>query len=289
MKKEFFTSNQPLVSIYIPTKNRSDLLNRAVHSIINQTYKNIEIIIIDDNSDKIHYDKIVENFSLCSKIKILRNETTMGACKSRNKAIKNSNGIYITGCDDDDYFDSFRIESLMRKWQDLEKIGANFSGIYSNCIYISNSGELKVARKNYVGIDKISQRNYVGNQVLTKKIYFDLVGGFSEEMPAWQDHELWYRLIRDIGPMYSSLDFTYFVDESHSENRISQSFAPKILAAYKTFTLLHSLTLTEKEKNLLYLSYLNYPQVKFNLSHFFSSIKYFNLIAYLKVFLQKNT
>lgn len=90
---------QPLVTVYMPTYNRVDLLQRAVESVLSQDYKNIELIVVDDNStDDTHkyLSKIVEEDS---HFRYFINEKNSGACISRNKAIFSTNGEFITGLD----------------------------------------------------------------------------------------------------------------------------------------------------------------------------------------------
>lgn len=95
--------NFPLVSVYIPTRNRSKLLHRAVHSVLEQSYDNFEVIIVDDGSTDETYTIAKELENQNKNIIVLRNEIARGACVSRNLAISHSKGEYITGLDDDDY------------------------------------------------------------------------------------------------------------------------------------------------------------------------------------------
>ncbi|MCM0837881.1 glycosyltransferase [Klebsiella pneumoniae] len=92
-----------LVTVYITTCNRLELLKRCLNSIKEQTIRDIEIIVVDDNSND---DTALFMKSECEKdtrIKYLRNDINRGACYSRNKAISVASSEYITGCDDDDY------------------------------------------------------------------------------------------------------------------------------------------------------------------------------------------
>ncbi|ENM5895056.1 glycosyltransferase family 2 protein, partial [Vibrio mimicus] len=114
------------VSIYMPTHNRANLVVRAVESVLKQSYKNIELIVVDDGSSDNSYE-------LLSKIKdnrliILRNDKPKGACYSRNRAIEQATGKYITGLDDDDYFNENRIEILLRAFDE------NYSFVCDNSI-----------------------------------------------------------------------------------------------------------------------------------------------------------
>ena len=97
------TGQVPLVSAIITTRNRPQLLERAVKSILCQTYPNIEIIIVDDASTD-HTPELVEKYKHCSSIEIryLRQSECFGAPAARNLGISKANGKFIAGLDDDD-------------------------------------------------------------------------------------------------------------------------------------------------------------------------------------------
>ncbi|HBM8534493.1 TPA: glycosyltransferase family 2 protein, partial [Escherichia coli] len=109
-----------LVTVYIPTFNRVELLKRAVNSVLRQTYKNIEVIIVDDAStDGTHnYLELISRKD--NRVKYFIKQERSGACISRNIAIQNATGKYITGLDDDDYFLDTRIEDFVRQWEKID-------------------------------------------------------------------------------------------------------------------------------------------------------------------------
>ena len=102
------------VSVIMPTyKNDGFSLRRAIKSVINQTYNNWELIIIDDNKEE-NYSKIVEKI-VCeledSRITYIKNENNLGSAKTRNRGIKFARGKYITFLDDDDEYLPRKVES----------------------------------------------------------------------------------------------------------------------------------------------------------------------------------
>ena len=105
--------NNPLVTVYIPTYNRKFLLERAILSVLNQTYHNIEVIVVDDGSIDGTRELLVEMAKKDNRLHYYFKENNSGACKSRNIAIANANGFFITGLDDDDYFEKNRVESFV--------------------------------------------------------------------------------------------------------------------------------------------------------------------------------
>ena len=110
------------VSIIIPTYKRSDLLERAIKSVINQTYKNIEIIVVDDNvnNSKEHLQnlKIIEKYP---QIIYIKNKKNLGGGLTRNVGIKASTGEYIAFLDDDDEFYPTKIEKQYQLYKSLDK------------------------------------------------------------------------------------------------------------------------------------------------------------------------
>lgn len=92
--------DKPLVSVIVVTYKRPDVLKRAILSVINQTYKNIEILVVDDASGD-DTEKAVKSIT-DSRLKYICHEKNRGLATTRNTGIKNSTGEYITFIDDDD-------------------------------------------------------------------------------------------------------------------------------------------------------------------------------------------
>ena len=103
---------KPLVSFIISSYNSEDFIERSINSIFNQTYKNIEIVVIDDCSTD-STNLILNNLSKASKLKmiIIRNKLNLGLTKSLNIAAINANGEWLARLDADDLSKKDRIES----------------------------------------------------------------------------------------------------------------------------------------------------------------------------------
>src|SRR4030067_1733348 len=118
-----------LVTVYIPTKNRLELLQRAIKSVQTQTYPNIELIVVDDGSTDGTREYLEKEVGV-GNFKAIFHDKSLGACATRNAAIKSSRGELITGLDDDDYFLSDRrIELFVEKWN---SVGPGFAGIFDS-------------------------------------------------------------------------------------------------------------------------------------------------------------
>src|SRR5215475_868787 len=90
----------PKVSVIIPTHNRAEFLRSAITSVLNQTFQDFEIIIIDDAS-KDHTQEVIANFN-DARIKVIYNQVSKGAAGARNIGIMNSSSEYTAFLDDDD-------------------------------------------------------------------------------------------------------------------------------------------------------------------------------------------
>ncbi len=106
-KKNVFEQKEILVSIILATYRRTDSLEKALQSVINQTYKSIEIIIVSDNANEEWNSKvreIIENLNSEIPIILIENEKNLGSAETRNVGIRNCNGEYVTFIDDDDIY-----------------------------------------------------------------------------------------------------------------------------------------------------------------------------------------
>ncbi|MDO4967212.1 MAG: glycosyltransferase family A protein [Candidatus Saccharibacteria bacterium] len=110
--------NNPLVSIIVPVYNIEKYVDKCLHSLIDQTYKNIEIIIVNDKSTDMSL-KICEEYARRdSRIKIINNKQNIGLSGSRNAGIKKMNGKYIMFVDGDDWIDAKCIQSCVESLED---------------------------------------------------------------------------------------------------------------------------------------------------------------------------
>lgn len=245
--------NNIVVSVYITTQNRPELLRRAIKSLKYQTYKNFEVIVCDDCStiDNQKLNKlIIDEFSVdFISVTYLLNPTIKGACYSRNQAIKFAKGKYITGLDDDDVFHKERLKAFMG-FPEKEK----YSFICANCKKLDYhyDEKLKVGGRE-ISEEKMRKFNAVGNQVFIEKKKLITVNGFDEEMPAWQDYDTWFRLILTYGKAFKLNACTMYLDDDENRQRITTS--SKAYNGYSKFIDKHKDKLSIDD--LLSLSYMD--------------------------------
>lgn len=194
------------VSAIITTKNRKDLLLKSINSIRNQTYKNIEIIVVDDNSTDGTKDFCLSQTDI--KYIYIPKEESHGGNYARNLGIKNSTGYYLAFLDDDDEWQPTKIEKQValidEKKNDyvycaLEQVIITPKGIrhkIKSCNPIfSGDVSRKILTKIFTTTSCI---------LVTRKL-LDNIGLFDEDVKFWQEYELSLRAAQ-----YTEF---YFVDE----------------------------------------------------------------------------
>ncbi len=218
----------PLVTIYIPTFNRRDILERAIDSVLSQSYQNLEIIIVDDCSTDATCEYLEGLAAADSRVIYLRNPTNKGACHSRNWAIEAASGRFITGLDDDDYFMPDRIQEFVTHWQHKRPDTVALSSYYRHAL----PGEVREdpPGQTSLSMKDLYLRNLAGSQVFTETRTLADLGGFDTRLEAWQDYELWLRLLTS-GQIEKVPSHSYVVDKSHPYERISNTRYDKILRA----------------------------------------------------------
>jgi len=182
-----------LISIVIPTHNRSDLLQRAIDSVLLQTYKNIEIIIVDDGSVDDTKELVQSYMDKHKNITYIKHEKALGGNVARNSGIRVAKGEFIAGLDDDDEFTPDRIQVLLNNYSD------EYSLITSRAMKITKNGKQKTKLVPEVDLDTMLYFNAIGNQVLVKKDIIVGAGLFDEKLKRYQDYDMWLRIIQKYG------------------------------------------------------------------------------------------
>ena len=222
--------NDKLVSAIITTHNRApDIVQRAINSIVKQTYRNIEIIVVDDSSPTFVQREEVERTvrRISDKIEYIRLESSKGACAARNTGLQHSNGYYVAFLDDDDEWLPEKIEEQIKGFADT-----HYALVYGGIIVVDD-----IRSREYMAHYNIQsgnifypllKMNIIGttsNPLINKYIIED-VGGFDVLMQSSQDLDLWLRITKDHLVKY--IDSPMIKYHIHSGERISTSTEKKI-------------------------------------------------------------
>jgi len=210
-----------LISVIITTYNREALLERAIRSVIAQTYPAVELVIVDDCSNK-KTAQLIESMRAECEARFLhftyeRNEKNSGSNFSRNRGYALSHGVFVTGLDDDDYFLPERLTKLVERYDD------KYAFVTDTPARLDKTHRTypETNNKKIIELQDVLCENVVGNQVLTTKEKLLGVGGFSPEIKQQQDRDVWIKLILKYGPGIKYSFSTAMVDAEHGSNRIT--------------------------------------------------------------------
>lgn len=158
-------SNNELVSIIIPIYNTEiELFKRCINSIINQDYKDYEIIIIDDSSS-INYNNIIKFYKQTLSIQYYKLENNFGPGTSRKIGLKKANGSYIMFIDsDDELYDNTSIDKLMKEFKENDKLNMVSGLAYEEL----KDGSLKKRERNFIWVfGKIFKKKFLDDNKIT--------------------------------------------------------------------------------------------------------------------------
>lgn len=197
-----------LVTIVIPTYKRYKEVVRAVESCLQQSYKNIEIIVVDDNGKDsemniLTYDAL-RSFIDEGKIIYLQNEKNSGGSYARNQGLNVSKGKYITFLDDDDEIDK---DKILKQVEKLESLDDSYSCCYTGYKKLMGNGKVYYSDEKIEGnVYKyaLSRSIYIGSgsNLLVKTDIAKAVGGYDISFKRNQDLEFMVKILRSYKLAY---------------------------------------------------------------------------------------
>ncbi len=187
------STGTPKTSVIIPTYNRAHVLGRAVHSVLRQTQRDIEIIIIDDASTD-HTDEVVKTIN-DDRILYIKHNERKGASSARNSGIDIARGEYVAFLDSDDEWIEDKLERQLEVfYRSPETLGL----VYSGCVEIAGSKEDRPVIPKVRGsiLKNLLVNNCVGYMVtpLVRRECFSKAGLFDDGLPGSQDWDMWIRI-----------------------------------------------------------------------------------------------
>jgi len=216
---------QPCISVVIPTRNRRARLQRAIASVLAQTWRPLELIVIDDGStddtpgflDGLGRDDV--------SVRVIRNDIPRGGAAARNQGIAMATAPWVAFLDDDD---TWRPEKLARQ---MAVLIATPGAVAATCWYVvSTPGRPDHVVRPARGVTEqhMLWANDLGGAsvCLSSTRHLREIGGFDAGLPSAQDWDLWIRL-RDRGPVVVC-EAPLVCYESHDDPRISTN----VRAAY---------------------------------------------------------
>lgn len=183
----------PLISVVLPTHNRVEFLEKAINSILMQTAKNFELIIVDDASTDQTAELLDKFIKIDARIRVIKNKVALGGGGARNVGIFASKGEWIAFLDDDDEW----VESKLSL--QLEKVNLSPSAVACSCHYEHHYPfglVRKFAIPERVALNDLYYGNILGgaSMCLCSRNTLLKINGFDAKLKSGQDWDLWIRL-----------------------------------------------------------------------------------------------
>jgi glycosyltransferase involved in cell wall biosynthesis len=225
---------RPLVSTVIPTHRRAEMLPRAVRSVLEQRYSNIEVLVVDDNTEASEQRLVRQALApFGERVKLLRNTRAKGACGARNTGILAARGDLIAFLDDDDRW-------LPDKLTEQILLFANRACVGALCCYI----EIDVAFGHAVNCRRfkpvLTREMALAGEcpsstslALVRRDVLVDAGLFDETLPSFQDYDMWLRCLAFGELRYAESPLVEFVQ--HCGERTSVNIEKRLrgLAAFE--------------------------------------------------------
>ena len=187
-----------MITVIIPTYKRAKYIDRAIKSVLDQSYQGFEIIVVDDNSEgtieRHQLEQKMKKYANNPKVKYIKHKKNLNGAAARNTGIKEAKGEYITFLDDDDYYLPNRFEVLIKKLEENKE----YNAIYSSLIITKNKKFIGDIVANKSGnLQKELLLNQVafgaGTNMIFKASSLKEISGFDESFVRHQDIELMVR------------------------------------------------------------------------------------------------
>ncbi len=192
MENASVSENTPLVSVIIPTKNRSELLLEAVESVRKQDYPAVEIIVVDDGSSEADFEHIMSSLGPLQNVEVLQTQGNTGSSAARNVGIDAAKGECITFLDDDDLMVQGKLAGQIGLMQSRS---ADFVSCTRYYYVVGDDQELRGSIVSEVKLTDMWFQNRIisvspmGTAALIKKLKFDPV------LTTGVDYDLWLRCL----------------------------------------------------------------------------------------------
>ncbi|MBQ6706407.1 MAG: glycosyltransferase [Clostridia bacterium] len=229
-----------LVSIIIPTYKRPDTLARAINSAINQTYRPIEIFVVDDNDPDTEGRKLTEELMKQYEneplVTYLQHEKNKNGSAARNTGARHSKGEYLAFLDDDDEYLPGKIKAQVER---LEGLDESWGACY--CRYYRKNGDKLVSRstekrEGYVNFHELCRNFWHGGGTgpMVRRSVFEAVGGFDESFHRNQDYEYMLKITKRYKLAFvNTFGQINYVDSFHERKRTYEEILENFKNTFK--------------------------------------------------------
>lgn len=226
--------SDPLVSVVLPTYERPERLRRAVRSVVDQTYENVELLVVDDHSPTPAAESLSDVDLGGTETRHVRHERNRGANEARNTGIRRSDGAYVAFLDDDDEWKPTKIQKQVEAF---EASGPDLGVVYTGSEFRYDEYTRQVAYDHAgdVTTDILSGESFGSfSTLLVDRETIEEAGLPDASFPSWQDREWLLRLSTccTFEPVTELLTVRWCLDTG---DRINDNFEEKCDVSYPRF------------------------------------------------------
>lgn len=266
-----------MVSVVIPTYKRSDTLDRAIHSVLAQTYKDMEILVVDDNevgSSESKRVKVIVDSIKDSRVRLVTQDKHINGAVARNVGIKESQGVYVAFLDDDDEWLPTKIE------QQVEYLNTHKEVDGVTCLYkLYMNGEVIHTCRKYTGEDlqfKVLSRQVaiLTSTFLCRKETLLKSGAFNPSLRRHQDLQLFTDFLN-----YGTIEpIPKYLVKLYAESDINRPNIERFIQIKKEFfdSVCKTLSLYDKKsrKRIMNAHYFEIVHDAIQQGHYGTALKY---------------
>lgn len=236
----------PLISVIIPSYNRSKFLLRAIDSILIQSYKNFELIVVDDGSTDGTFE-LIESLIKLNQIKYIRIENS-GVAKARNVGAKNANGKFLAFLDSDDEWLPHKLQEQV----DFFATSPHLKIVYGEELWIRNGKRVNqkfIHKKSggWIFCECVQQCLIAPSSVMLEKDLFFEMAGFDESFVVCEDYDLWLKIssLLEIGFIANPIIIKH---GGHDDQLSTKYFAMDLWRMKSMFSILKNRNLNADHK-----------------------------------------
>lgn len=229
-----------MVTAIITTYKRpAEIVKRAAESVLNQTHKDLELIIVDDSPSDYELRADVRKMAedLGERVRYIPHEKNMGACAARNTGLQNAKGEFVAYLDDDDEWLPEKIEKQLDIMRKNNNVALVYCGRYTYWQEQKKLVNQKVCFLRGYVFDELFVKNFIGSTSfpLIRKSVIEKLGGFDVKLPAAQDYEMWLRMAKENEVDYVKEPLVkYYV---HPGEQITKNYRAKSIALERIYDL----------------------------------------------------
>ncbi len=237
-------TDQPLVSVVLPTYKRAHVLPSAIRSVLGQTYGNLELIVVDDNSPDATRD-VVATF-VDPRIRYVRNEPNLRLPRALNRGFSLARGEYLTWTSDDNLYGERAIEKMVaamqqRKWDFV------YADYYHFTDLDAEGKPLEIRHRKLPDTLQLEKGNHLGACFMYSREVYEAVGEYDPELFLVEDYDYFMRIAKRfrIGHIAEPLYYFRRHDDALYVSRFCEVKASDFLGRYKNHLLSEAEVLEE--------------------------------------------